>query len=136
MRVIEDDTWGALNILAEARGEPYAGQVAVGNVVRARMRLKHFSDGTVVGTVWRPSQFSWTRSDDPQRLRVLMADDETVAWRMAKQAWEESAAKNVVPPDTTHYHADYIRKPGWAARLEFVKKIGRHLFYRKGDSNA
>lgn len=132
VQVVSDDIWGAMNIFAEARGEPFMGQVAVGNVVRERMRLRHFSDGTVAGTVWRPSQFSWTRSDDPQRMRVLVADDETDAWQTAQKAWVESATRRSVPEGTVLYHAHYVT-PGWAKRAQFVKRIGAHLFYREKE---
>ena len=70
-RVISDDTLGALCVFAEARGEPYEGQVAVGNVIRNRTRLKFFSQGTVVSTVFQPYQFSWTNTPDAQRAPAI-----------------------------------------------------------------
>lgn len=132
MYAIAPDVWGAMNIYAEARNQPFAGQVAVGFVVRERMRLRHFSDGTVVGTIWRPAQFSWTLSSDAQRQRVLMADRESQAWITAAQAWEASEGSTLLPPGTVSYHAVSIPKPAWARSAEFalVRQIGDHLFYR------
>lgn len=132
MFAVAPDVWGAMNIYAEARGEPFDGQVGVGFVVRERMRLRHFSDGTVVGTVWRPAQFSWTLSTDPQRARVLAADAESAAWITARLAWERSEGSDLLPPGTVSYHSDRIAVPDWAKSPDFtfVRKIGAHLFYR------
>lgn len=137
MKLISEDAWGVINILAEARGEPHDGQVAVGNVVRERMRLRYASDGTVLGTVWRPNQFSWTLSGDKQRQRVLSADDEDPSVAAATRAWEESAERLVVPRGTVLYHADYV-SPSWkdAGTVRFVKKVGRHLFYTDKGGGA
>lgn len=49
----------ALNVYEEAGGEPDDGKAAIALVVKNRMRLKFFSDGTIPGTVLRRDQFSW-----------------------------------------------------------------------------
>jgi spore germination cell wall hydrolase CwlJ-like protein len=130
MQVISEDTWGALCIFAEARSEPYEGQVAVGNVIRTRMKKKYFSDGTVVDTVTRPYQFSWMNSNDRQRTRCLRVDDADPAWKQAVKAWEDSALLDVVG-DAVLYHAEEVH-PWWAKAegIAYVKRIGRHLFFR------
>jgi spore germination cell wall hydrolase CwlJ-like protein len=139
MRLIQEDIWGIMNIFAEARGEPFEGQVAVGNVVRERMRLKYASDGTVVGTIWKPKQFSWTLGSDPQRVRVLSADDDEAGWVDAAKAWYMSGVQQKVPRGTVLYHADHVQ-PYWTNRARFEKQIGRHLFYSdptvNGDTDA
>ena len=129
-RVIPDDLWGPACIFAEARSEPYEGQVAVGCVVRNRMARKYASDGTVVGTVWWPKQFSWTNSTDGQRTRVLRAELSDPAWRVAVRAWEESAMSRVVG-DAVLYYADYIPAPDWAKApgVTLVRTIGKHRFF-------
>jgi len=123
--------WGALCIFAEARSEPYEGQVAVGNVVRNRAERKFYSDGTVVSTVLRPYQFSWANTDDAQRTRVFRVVREDPAWKVAVQAWDESEHTRPVG-DALFYHADFV-SPDWARAegIEFVRRIGRHLFFRK-----
>lgn len=130
-RVIPDDVWGPACIRAEARGEPFEGQVAVGEVVRRRTREKHFSRGTTVSTVTWPYQFSWMNTQDQQREAALAVDDEDPSWKSAVRAWEESATSDLVP-GALFYHADYV-SPDWAKAnaIEFVKRIGRHLFYRR-----
>lgn len=131
--VISDDDWGMLCIFAEARGEPYDGQVAVGNVIRNRMKRHFFSNGTVVSTVCSPHQFSWMNTGDAQRIRVLAARWDEAPLQTACQAWHESAVRLVVGA-ATHYHADYVN-PWWAkaAGIRFVRRIGRHLFYEDVD---
>lgn len=128
-RLIPDDVWGVLCIYAEARGEPYEGQVAVGNVVRTRTSRKLYSDGTVCSTVVWPYQFSWMNHSDSQRIKVLSARWELPEIVSAKKAWDESERNRVVW-DATHYHADYV-SPEWsrANGMRFLKRIGRHLFY-------
>lgn len=131
--VVSPDVWAAMCIFAEARNQPFDGQVAVAITIRERMRLKHFSDGTVVGTVWRPAQYSWTLSSDPQRQRVLAVDAESPAWLTAQQAWEASEGSDLLPPGTVSYfNPDTVAEPGWArsTEFEFVRRIGAHAFYR------
>jgi spore germination cell wall hydrolase CwlJ-like protein len=129
-RLISDDRWGILCVYAEARSEPYEGQVAVGNVIRNRTARKFFSDGTVCGTVTYPYQFSWLNTNDRQRSKVLGASWEDVGMRLAAKAWFESEHNKIVK-DALLYHADYV-DPTWskAQGIELVSRIGRHLFYR------
>lgn len=129
-RVIPDDVWGILCVFAEARSEPYEGQVGVGNVVRNRMAKRYTSDGTVVGTVVAAYQFSWMNTPDRQRARVLSARWDDSALATASRAWFESAHVSQVA-DAVLYHADFV-SPDWAKAqgIEFVVRIGRHLFYR------
>lgn len=130
-RIIPDDHFAILCIFAEARGEPFEGQVAVGNVIRNRTREKYFSDGTVASTVTKPWQFSWMNTVDEQRCRVLSACWEEPEIKIAQSAWQASESTNEVG-DALFYHADYVH-PTWAKAqsIEFVKRIGRHLFYRR-----
>ena len=132
-RVISDDVWGILCVFAESRGEPYEGQVAVGSVIRNRTERKHFSGGTVASTVAAPHQFSWMNTSDAQRIRVLSGTWEDPAMTTAAKAWFESA-KNRPVGDALYYHADYVQ-PYWATAhgIVFVKRIGRHLFYRDAE---
>jgi len=127
---IPDNIWGILCVYAEARGEPYEGQVAVANVIRNRTAKHFFSEGTFVSTVTSPHQFSWMNTVDAQRTRVLSARWEDPAFRIAARAWFESQGTHPVG-DALWYHADYV-SPTWAKAegIEFVKRIGRHLFFR------
>jgi N-acetylmuramoyl-L-alanine amidase len=130
-RILSDDDLAILCIFAEARGEPYEGQVAVANVIRHRTAKKYFSDGTVTSTVTWPHQFSWMNTQDKQRCRVLSACWNEPGIKSAEAAWHESARTDEVP-EALMYHADYV-DPWWAKAegIELVKRIGRHLFYRR-----
>ena len=130
-RIISEDDIAVLCIFAESRGEPFEGQVAVANVIRNRTKEKYFSDGTVMSTVTWPMQFSWMNAVDHQRCRVLSACREEPGIKIAEAAWRESELSNDVG-DAVLYHADYV-SPYWskANSTEFVKRIGRHLFYRR-----
>ncbi len=135
--VIDPDAVGALNILAEGRGEPLEGQIAIGVSVRERMRRRYNgSDGTVIGTVFAPKQYSWTNHTDPQRITVLQRDDQDPAYKRAMEAWR--ASEHVRPAgNAVLYHTEQAPKgvatwpPQWtrAASVRFVKKLGNHLFY-------
>lgn len=131
-RVIPDDVWGILCIFAEARGEPYEGQIAVGDVIRNRCARHFFCDGTVVDCVTKAHQFSWMNTGDAQRCRVLRVDRSDPQYQSATKAWFESEFVHHVA-DAVLYHADYVA-PYWAKAngVEFVRRIGRHLFYREG----
>lgn len=119
-------------ILQEAEGEPYEGKVAVARVIRERMRLRYYSDGTVAGTILKPFQFSGWNTDG-NRARSCNADLESPSVQSAIRAWEESGRT----PDqrfegVTHYHADYVT-PKWRndKYLKRAFRIGRHIFYKQ-----
>ena len=119
-------------IVMEAGGEPFEGQVAVAKVIRERMRLGHFSDGSLTGTVLRPMQFSCWNGDNPSRAMICALAPGDERCETAWDAWKESEKSTILPEGTVLYHADYV-KPKWALseRVKFVKQIGRHLFYKE-----
>jgi len=125
--LISPAQWAIATIVQEALGEPYEGKVAVGEVIRARMKRRYSSDGTVAGTVLRPYQFSGWRNTDPALQLSGMADDEHPKVAECIRAWHESRVTNLTE-GAVLYHADYVA-PGWSERATFIKKIGRHLFY-------
>lgn len=121
-------------IIGEASSEPYEGQVAVGRVIRNRMRLKYSSDGTVAGTVLRPLQFSLWNASEWGRIRVCKLDiDLSPEVAMAKKAWIESEDYIPLYQSIVLYHTIDIH-PTWADRVTLITSIGRHHFY--SDPNA
>jgi len=125
------------NIYYEARGEGTLGMVAVARVVINRAEDPRWPD-TPCGVVYDGAkygkenahlqrgkcQFSWlcqgTRPKKPDPVLYSQA------WRVAyevlvERKWDDRFA------GLTFYHADYV-KPKWPYR--FVKKVGRHLFYK------
>lgn len=121
--IIEAITCLALNIYFEARGEPYAGQVAVAQVTMNRVASPRYPD-TTCGVVWQNKQFSWThdgKSDRPKDKRAL------------KQALEiaRDAHMGGLPDligQATHYHSTKVL-PYWAKDKRPIAVIGSHKFY-------
>lgn len=114
----------ALNIYHEARGEPFAGQVAVAQVA---MRRAGYKAERVCEVVVAPKQFSWTGSPKKKPAdraawgRAVLAAKKALLW--AKGAGEDRSK------GATHYHASHV-KPLWSRGMTPVAVIGGHYFYR------
>src|SRR5262245_52710004 len=115
MRVIPDDVWGAMTVWAEARGEPYAGQVAVARVIRNRVHQGWAKD--VVGVVLQPHQFSCWNTIDPNRIAAARIDSDKEDVAEAQRAWAESAWNDAGIGDAAvMYYAPrgVTHTPSWA----------------------
>ena len=126
-RHLSDDTLAALTVYLEARGESFAGKLAVAAVIRNRMKRKYHSDGTVKGTVLRPWQFQpWNRRK-PHQVRFDLNEskmrDSMLAWKMVQDG------RNVVKGAVLFYAPRLVRSPRWALQGHMVASIGRHEFY-------
>ena len=124
----------ALNIYHEARSESEEGQRAVAAVTLNRVASGEFPRSVceVVkqgGKGRNACQFSWwcdAQTDQPR---------EWAAWRHALSLSRKTLS-GLTPDPTggaTYYHADYA-SPSWSERFERTARIGRHLFYRPGES--
>lgn len=104
-------------ISAEARGEPYEGQVAVGAVVLNRVRHASFPN-SVSGVIYQPGAFSCL--DDGQFDQPVAES----AYRAAKDAlngWDPSyGAIYYFNPDTA--------TSSWIWSRPAIVTIGRHMF--------
>lgn len=126
----------ALNIFHEARGELVPGQYAVALVTMNRAG----QDDRVCQEVFRPKQFSWTTGVRrtaqgwklPKRL-IPQVDNpiEAYSWNKAQRIAAVTLSRGIrdLTQGADHYHADYVT-PRWAAAMEPVRQIGRHIFYR------
>lgn len=125
----------AMNIYHEARGEPLAGQLAVGLVTMNRVESPRFPDDicSVVkqGRYWKGNpvrnqcHFSWWcdgKSDTPQDDNAW-AESVNMAYRI------ENGFITDFTDGATHYHANYVQ-PYWADEHDYIVQIGQHLFYR------
>ena len=124
---LSDDTLAALTVYLEARGESFAGKLAVAAVIRNRMKRKYHSDGTVKGTVLRPWQFQpWNRKK-PHQVRFDLNEshmrDSMLAWKMVQDG------RNVVKGAVLFYAPRLVRSPRWALQGHMVASIGGHEFY-------
>jgi len=110
-------------IYFEARGEPLAGQLAVGQVVINRAESGKFP-ASYCGVVYQPSQFSFVRSGHMPAINTS-----SIAWhnaaaiaRVAHEGLWDSPVE-----DALYFHASYV-KPAW--RRTRVARVDRHIFYR------
>lgn len=137
----------ALNVLHEAAGEPYEGQLAVAQVTiaRALSGRKEFGDGTISGTVRKKNQFSWTR--EPLKEVGLQKDTHTLS-RLEKtlqlllrgttkeMALSKLSALTDIPRQCYFYkRTDWDeskmskKTAAFFATLTPIKTIGNHTFY-------
>lgn len=137
MRLITEESLAVITILQEAAGEPYAGKVAVAEVIRNRMLKKYASNGTVSDTVLRPKQFSGWNTGDPGRIRNIQADSESQVVRDCIRAWNEAlAGSNTVNGAVLYYSPSALKELGWPtpdwalpdSAVE-VAVVGKHHFF-------
>lgn len=109
----------AAAVYAEARGEPYEGQVAVAAVILNRLRSPDFPD-TVAGIIYQPGAF--TSVTDGQ---ISLQPDET-AFRAVMDAingWD--------PTDgCLFYFNPATATSSWIWSRPQYKRIGKHIFCR------
>ncbi|MBQ4039968.1 MAG: spore cortex-lytic enzyme [Oscillospiraceae bacterium] len=104
-------------ISAEARGEPYSGQVAVGAVVLNRMEHPSFP-GTLSGVIYQSGAFSCLydgQFDQP------VADSAYRAARDALNGWDPSGG-------AIYYFNPATATNGWIWSRPHIVTIGKHRF--------
>lgn len=114
----------------EARSETRSGQLAVADVVKNRVKSKHYPN-TICGVVYEGShrpfacQFSFACDGSMDRA------PSGAAWQRSQDIAQVSLTGFVsdLTKNSTHYHTIEIN-PDWAETLEFKAKIGFHKFYR------
>jgi N-acetylmuramoyl-L-alanine amidase len=130
-RLFTDDAIATACVWAEARSEPLDGKIAVAEVIRNRMHLGYFSDGSVAGTVFRPWQFSCMNTDNQWRSKIFELDWDSPTVKECAQAWQIAKGGSASVGKAVLYYAEYIAAPRWAKAegVKLVKQIGRHLFF-------
>ena len=119
------DAIAITTIWREARGESWAGKVAVANVIRNRMADPRWLD-TPGGVCCQPAQFScW------QDGQVIRFPDDGDTLRECAAAWINSGLDDHVDLSigANHYHSDKVL-PRWAYPYAMTVSIGRHKFYK------
>lgn len=114
----------ALNIYHEARGEPVAGQVAVGQVTLNRTAARYKGAETVCDTVFLRKQFSWThespRMPSPAELRPsLELADRVIAGEVRDRS-----------NGALHYYNPKKVDAYWKDDYAEVAVLGNHRFMR------
>lgn len=114
----------------EARSESRSGQLAVADVVKNRVKSKHYPN-TICEVIYqgaeRPFACQFSFACDGSMDRAPRG----AAWKRSKDIAQLSLTGHVpdLTKNSTHYHTVQIN-PNWAGTLEFKAKIGFHLFYR------
>ena len=104
-------------ISAEARGEPYAGQVAVGAVILNRVEHPAFP-ATIAGVVYQPGAF--TCMDDGQ-INQPVAESSIRAAREALSGSDPSGG-------AIYYFNPSTATSSWIWSRPLIKVIGNHRF--------
>ncbi|MGX7951187.1 cell wall hydrolase [Tsuneonella sp. HG249] len=112
-------------IYFESRGEPLAGQLAVGQVVVNRAESGRFP-GDYCGVVYQKSQFSFVRGGAMPRI-----DRGSLAWKRASAIARiaHEGLWNSGVGDSLYFHATYV-KPSWSRTKIARATIDTHIFYR------
>ena len=113
----------ALCLWGEARGEGVIGQLAVAHVVLNRSRRRSWYGTAVRVVILKPYQFSFF-NQVPDPLPQPGPEQLAIA--------ELVLGGHTVDPThgATHYHAHTV-DPSWRQHLDFLIRIGNHLFYRE-----
>ena len=104
-------------ISAEARGEPYVGQVAVGAVILNRVRHPSFPK-TIAGVLYQPGAF--TALADGQ-FRQEPKEEARRAARDAMNGWDPSGG-------AIYYYNPAKSTSSWIFSRETIAVIGKHVF--------
>lgn len=105
-------------ISAEARCEPYTGQVAVGAVILNRTRHPSFPD-TVAGVIYQPRAFSSV--DDGQFDAVSITDS-------ARKAAQDALNGNDPTGGAIYFYNPAKSTSKWIFTRQVVLTIGDHVF--------
>jgi len=114
----------------EARSETRSGQLAVADVVKNRVKSKHYPN-TICAVVYegahRPFACQFSFACDGSMDRAPKGK----AWQRSQDIAQLSLTGFVadLTKNSTHYHTVQI-DPDWADTLEFKATIGFHKFYR------
>mgnify|MGYP000869280593 FL=1 len=128
----------AMNLYHEARGEPLAGQYAVGQSVINRVRDKRYPNTVCevvhqakyrgwdqVNPIRKQCQYSWYcdgKPDNPQNGKAMLEATILAQYILASTVID-------ITEGATHYHASYVH-PYWADHMTTTVQIGTHIFYR------
>ena len=104
-------------IHAEARGEPYVGQVAVGAVILNRVESSSFPN-TIAGVIYQP--YAFTAVNDGQ----INLEPNTSAYNAARDAlngWDPTYG-------SIYYYNPATATSSWIWSRKVTVKIGKHVF--------
>lgn len=104
-------------IYAEARGESYTGQVAIGAVVLNRVKDSRFPN-TIAGVIYQPWAFTAVNDGqinlEPNNTAYQAADD-------ALNGWDPTYG-------SVYYYNPKTATSSWIYTTTYVTQIGNHIF--------
>lgn len=121
----------ALAAWREARGEPYAGQLAVCFTILNRVGDHNWMGNTIAEVIAKKWQFSsMTAPGDPNLIHYPVREDPSFIACLggADAAIDKLVADPVAGADS--YFDVSIPAPKWATPNKFVAQIGRFKFYK------
>lgn len=104
-------------ISAEARGEPYTGQVAVGGVILNRIKHPSFPN-TLAGVIYQPGAFSCITDGG---INAAVSDSAYKAARDAINGWDPSGG-------AIYYYNPAKATSSWIWSRPVIVVIGSHRF--------
>jgi len=113
----------AVGVYFESKGEPLAGQLAVGDVIANRSDSGRFPD-SYCGVITQKGQFSFVRHGSWPKIRR-----DSRAWQTAVAIAKivDQNLKDSVAANALYFHARRV-SPGWHRKR--VASIGNHIFFR------
>ena len=114
----------ATGIYFESKGEPLAGQLAVGRVIANRAASGGRFPDSYCGVLFQRGQFSFVHGHSLPDVAHSNRQWQTAVAiaRIVDQRLQDSSVGNAL-----FFHARYV-SPGWG--LKRVASIGNHIFYR------
>lgn len=126
----------ACNIYKEARGEGYAGMLAVGFVTLNRQGNNKFPH-TIKKVVYQPKQFSWTSSHKNQKIYEEKAWEQSKLWAAILLRLHKYNRPAYILIDFTdnslYYHSKHV-KPSWRHALLKTITVGNHILYKEKNN--
>lgn len=103
-------------IHAEAKGEPYEGKLAVGNVIHNRVKSEQFPD-SIRNVIFQKGQFQ------PVMNGSIYNEPSEESIRAARESYHT----NIVGPALYFYNPE-LSTDTWITTRKTVKRIGNHVF--------
>ena len=114
----------ATGIYFEAKSEPLAGQLAVGQVIANRAQSRGRFPPSYCGVLFQRGQFSFVHGHS---LPAVNHNNKQWQTAVAMAKIVDQGLKDSIVGNALFFHARYV-SPGW--RMKRVAAIGNHIFYR------
>ena len=122
-------------IFAEAAGESHLGRIAVGCVIRNRVKSSRWPD-TYKEVILQPHQFSGVGSflwDRFIQNKLLTPEQRRIKLECFKIAEDIITGRQPdITGGATHYYNPRLASPSWAKKMKITRRIGNHIFLKEG----